>query len=62
VNPNASMLWAAGYSFGSYVGMQLLMRRPEMGGFISISAPASHYDFGLPRPLPLLGHDPAWRG
>jgi alpha/beta superfamily hydrolase len=32
VNPNASMLWAAGYSFGAYVGMQLLMRRPEMGG------------------------------
>ena len=32
VNPNASMLWVAGYSFGSYVGMQVLMRRPEMGG------------------------------
>ncbi len=50
VNPNASMLWVAGYSFGAYVGMQLLMRRPEMGGFVSISPPASHYDFGF---LPL---------
>jgi alpha/beta superfamily hydrolase len=55
VNPNASMLWAAGYSFGSYVGMQLLMRRPEMGGFISISAPASHYDFGFLAPCPCSG-------
>src|SRR4029453_6929274 len=36
VNPNAHSLWVAGYSFGAYVGMQLLMRRPEMGGFVSI--------------------------
>jgi len=55
VNPNASMLWAAGYSFGAYVGMQLLMRRPEMGGFVSISAPASHYDFGFLAPCPCSG-------
>jgi hypothetical protein len=55
VNPNAAMLWVAGYSFGSYVGMQLLMRRPEMGGFVSISAPASHYDFGFLAPCPCPG-------
>jgi alpha/beta superfamily hydrolase len=55
VNPNASMLWVAGYSFGAYVGMQLLMRRPEMGGFVSISAPASHYDFGFLAPCPCSG-------
>lgn len=55
VNPNASMLWVAGYSFGSYVGMQLLMRRPEMGGFVSISTPASHYDFGFLAPCPCSG-------
>jgi len=55
VNPNASMLWVAGYSFGAYVGMQLLMRRPEMGGFVSISPPASHYDFGFLAPCPCGG-------
>jgi alpha/beta superfamily hydrolase len=55
VNPNASSLWVAGYSFGSYVGMQLLMRRPEMSGFISISPPASHYDFGFLAPCPCNG-------
>jgi alpha/beta superfamily hydrolase len=55
VNPNASSLWVAGYSFGSYVGMQLLMRRPEMGGFVSVSAPASHYDFGFLAPCPCNG-------
>jgi alpha/beta superfamily hydrolase len=35
--------------------MQLLMRRPEMGGFVSISAPASHYDFGFLAPCPCSG-------
>ena len=35
--------------------MQVLMRRPEMGGFISISAPASHYDFGFLAPCPCNG-------
>jgi uncharacterized protein len=55
VNPNAQSLWVAGYSFGAYVGMQLLMRRPEMGGFISIAAPASHYDFGFLAPCPCNG-------
>jgi len=55
VNPNASSLWVAGYSFGAYVGMQLLMRRPEMGGFVSVSAPASHYDFGFLAPCPCNG-------
>jgi alpha/beta superfamily hydrolase len=55
VNPNAQSLWVAGYSFGAYVGMQLLMRRPEMGGFVSIAAPASHYDFGFLAPCPCNG-------
>jgi uncharacterized protein len=55
VNPNASSQWVLGYSFGAYVGMQVLMRRPEMGGFVSISAPASHYDFGFLAPCPCGG-------
>jgi len=45
----------AGYSFGAYVGMQLLMRRPEMGGFVCIAPPASHYDFGFLAPCPCSG-------
>jgi alpha/beta superfamily hydrolase len=55
VNPSASALWVAGYSFGAYVGMQLLMRRPEMGGFVSVSLPASHYDFSFLAPCPCNG-------
>ena len=32
VNPNHGGLWIAGYSFGAFIGMQLLMRRPEISG------------------------------
>ena len=31
VNPEARACWIAGVSFGSWIGMQLLMRRPEIG-------------------------------
>lgn len=54
VNPNASGLWIAGYSFGAFVGMQLLMRRPEITGWISIAPPAAHYDFGFLAPCPAV--------
>ena len=32
--PNPSHCWVAGISFGAWIGMQLLMRRPEITGFI----------------------------
>ncbi|WP_439817513.1 alpha/beta hydrolase [Zavarzinia sp. CC-PAN008] len=54
-NPNAASCWVAGYSFGSWIGMQLLMRRPEIAGFISVSPPASRYDFTFLAPCPSSG-------
>src|SRR5882724_13132327 len=30
INPEARSCWVAGFSFGSWIGMQLLMRRPEI--------------------------------
>jgi alpha/beta superfamily hydrolase len=35
--------------------MQLLMRRPEITGFISIAPPASMYDFAFLAPCPASG-------
>ena len=35
--------------------MQLLMRRPEIEGFISISPPANMYDFNFLAPCPSSG-------
>lgn len=55
VNPNSNELWIAGYSFGAFVGMQLLMRRPEISGWISVAPPANDYDFGFLAPCPCGG-------
>ncbi|HZD26995.1 MAG TPA: alpha/beta hydrolase [Alphaproteobacteria bacterium] len=54
-NPNAPTCWVAGYSFGAWIGMQLLMRRPEIGGFISVSPPANIFDFSFLAPCPSSG-------
>ena len=55
VNPEAKSCWIAGVSFGSWIGMQLLMRRPEIEGFISIAAPANRFDFTFLAPCPSSG-------
>jgi uncharacterized protein len=54
-NPTASQCWVAGYSFGAWIGMQLLMRRPETDGFISVSPPTNNYDFSFLAPCPASG-------
>ena len=54
-NPNASACWIGGFSFGAWIGMQLLMRRPEIDGFIAIAPPANLYDFSFLAPCPSSG-------
>ena len=54
-NDGASHCWIAGFSFGAWIALQLLMRRPEIEGFISISPPANMYDFGFLSPCPAHG-------
>lgn len=55
VNQNARSCWIAGFSFGAWIGMQLLMRRPEIEGFVAISPPASIFDFSFLAPCPSSG-------
>ncbi|MEM6407518.1 MAG: alpha/beta hydrolase [Pseudomonadota bacterium] len=55
MNQNAKHCWVAGFSFGAWIGMQLLMRRPEITGFISVSPPANMYDFSFLAPCPSSG-------
>jgi len=55
MNPNAKHCWVAGFSFGAWIGMQLLMRRPEISGFISAAPPANTYDFSFLAPCPSSG-------
>ena len=54
-NPDPSSCWIAGFSFGAWIGMQLLMRRPEIKSFISVSPPANLYDFSFLAPCPVPG-------
>ena len=54
-NPNASRCWIGGFSFGAWIGMQLMMRRPEISGYISVAPPASIYDFTFLAPCPASG-------
>jgi alpha/beta superfamily hydrolase len=55
LHPEARACWVAGFSFGSWIGMQLLMRRPEIEGFISIAPQANLYDFSFLAPCPSSG-------
>ena len=54
-NPEASSCWIGGFSFGSWIALQLLMRRPEIEGFLAISPPAGMYDFSFLSPCPAPG-------
>ncbi|MFM9974191.1 MAG: alpha/beta hydrolase [Beijerinckiaceae bacterium] len=53
--PEAKTCWVAGVSFGAWIGMQLLMRRPEIEGFLSIAAMANRYDYTFLAPCPSSG-------
>lgn len=55
INPNAKECWIAGFSFGAWISMQLLMRRPEIAGFISVAPPAGMFDFSFLAPCPSSG-------
>ncbi|MEM6679154.1 MAG: alpha/beta hydrolase [Pseudomonadota bacterium] len=55
INSNAKACWVAGFSFGAWIGMQLLMRRPEITGFVSVAPPANMYDFSFLAPCPSSG-------
>lgn len=55
INPNSTGTWVAGSSFGAWIAMQLLMRRPEIQGFIAVAPPANMYDFSFLAPCPSSG-------
>lgn len=55
MNPDAKQCWIAGYSFGAWVGLQLLMRRPDINNFIAVTPPANEKDFAFLAPCPTSG-------
>ena len=54
-NPGFSQCWVSGFSFGSLICMQLIMRRPEVNRFIAISHQPNVYDFTFLAPCPAPG-------
>ena len=54
-NPDFSQCWISGFSFGSLICMQLIMRRPEVNKFIAISPQPNVYDFSFLAPCPISG-------
>ena len=55
INPNAKYCWISGFSFGAWIAMQVLMRRPEIHSFIAVAPPANMYDFTFLAPCPSSG-------
>ena len=54
-NKGFSQCWVSGFSFGSLICMQLIMRRPEVNKFIAISPQPNVYDFTFLAPCPISG-------
>jgi len=47
-NMEASDYWVAGFSFGAWIALQLVMRRPEIENYILAAPPVSNkYDFNF---------------
>ena len=54
-NQNSNESWVVGFSFGALIAMQLLMRRPEIFRFVSISPQPNIFDFNFLAPCPTSG-------
>ena len=54
-NQDYSQCWVSGFSFGSLICMQLIMRRPEVNNFIAVSPQPNVYDFSFLAPCPTSG-------
>ncbi len=54
-NQDISSFWISGFSFGAWIAMQLMMRRPEIQAFAVASPPVNKYDFSFLSPCPAKG-------
>ncbi len=54
-NQDYSQCWVSGFSFGSLICMQLIMRRPEVTKFVCLAPQPNVYDFTFLAPCPTSG-------
>ncbi|MBM3829402.1 MAG: alpha/beta hydrolase [Verrucomicrobia bacterium] len=45
--PQAGAKWVAGFSFGSWIGLQLLFKQGGVDGFVAVAPPANNLDFSF---------------
>lgn len=55
MDTETNVCWIAGYSFGAYIAAQVLMRRPEIKGFVFVTPPVNQYNFDFLSPCPASG-------
>lgn len=55
IDSESNICWIAGYSFGAWIAAQILMRRPEIKGFVFVSPPTNLYQFDFLTPCPASG-------
>lgn len=55
MNTDPPQCWVGGFSFGVWPALQLVMRRPEISGFVAVGAPVNFYDFEFLQPCPSSG-------
>lgn len=53
--PLSTEYWIGGFSFGAWIAMQMIMRRPEITRFVSVAPPVNKYDFSFLSPCPIPG-------
>lgn len=46
-NMESTEYWIAGFSFGAWIALQAVMRRPELENYILVAPPATKYDFNF---------------
>ena len=54
-NQDTNSCLIGGIDFGAWIGSQLLMRRPEIIGFINVATPIKDFDFSFLSPCPASG-------
>ena len=55
LDSDGNRCWIAGYAFGAWIGAQVMMRRPEIQGFVFATPCVNKYDFNFLTPCPASG-------
>ncbi|AHX11767.1 alpha/beta hydrolase family protein [Neorickettsia helminthoeca str. Oregon] len=53
--PLVSSFWVAGFSYGAWLSLNLVMRRPEISGFVAVASPLKIHDFSFLSPCTVSG-------